>query len=585
MDTPAAPALCTRRDVELLAAGTWNLSTGEATFTPEDLASAVSAAGCPSVGSPVLKLGHTDTRFSGDGEPAIGRVVNMALADSGNKITGDLSGMPGWLGDVLPSAYPERSIEGAWDFVCQSGHVHNFVITAVALLGVTPEAAAHRERVAAAAAAGARPWELKREGETVLAAGVTTEDVRRAYYAGPAASNYSLWITELQLDPPQLIVADEADAKVYRVPVQISGTDVTFGDAVEVSVEYVDVPEPEKTAAARVTWASRDASRLVMAWSAAVQEKNLGTDPSSSQIKALYALPASTKSDSKLPHHTVGSDGKVGAADDTGCSAAIAAINGGRGGLKGVSAADLKKAYSHLAAHLKADGKDVPDYSGPAASAKPDPEAAGKHGAMTVTHSHEHGAYGAQGGDQVHTYEHTHTGDATHSHAHAKAGATPPRGAAEMDFSDEQLAALRTKLGKADDYELTPEEILAAVTEPGAPITASRVPAGAILLDREEWEAAQKQIRDGVAAREEQLRSQRDHELDKAIQAGKFQIARRGHWERVWEADPEGTKAVLASLTPGVVPVADIGQPGGPGDEMPDEFAGLFPPEPARRAG
>src|SRR5260370_36301368 len=93
---PDVPAFATLADVEILATGTWKLASGEATFTTADLASAIDAASCPAVGSPILKIGHTDKRFaSGDGEPAIGHVVNMALSTEGNKITGDLAGMPG----------------------------------------------------------------------------------------------------------------------------------------------------------------------------------------------------------------------------------------------------------------------------------------------------------------------------------------------------------------------------------------------------------------------------------------------------------------------------------------------------------
>jgi hypothetical protein len=127
--------LVTLPGVEILATGTWALSTGDETFTTDDLEQAIDAASCPSIGHPVLKLGHVDPRF--DGEPAVGRVTNLRLTSSGAKLTGDLSGMPGWLGEVAGSAYPNRSIEGSRNFVCQQGHSHPFVITALALLGVT----------------------------------------------------------------------------------------------------------------------------------------------------------------------------------------------------------------------------------------------------------------------------------------------------------------------------------------------------------------------------------------------------------------------------------------------------------------
>ena len=135
-DEVTVPELVTWPGVELVAVGEWALSTGTASFTSADLAEACAATRCPAVGQPILKLGHHDPRF--DGEPSIGWVASMRLNDTQTKLVGDFSGMPGWLGEILPSAYPERSVEGMWDFACQIGHVHKFVITAVALLGVTP---------------------------------------------------------------------------------------------------------------------------------------------------------------------------------------------------------------------------------------------------------------------------------------------------------------------------------------------------------------------------------------------------------------------------------------------------------------
>jgi hypothetical protein len=138
---PEAAPLVTIPGVELVAAGTWKISTGEATFTMEDLANCVAALDCPGVRRPVLKLGHDEPDGAGmrwDGEPAVGYVDNMELADSGAKIVGDFAGMPSWLAEVLPSAYPDRSVEIVRPFVCQIGHAHPAVITAVALLGVSP---------------------------------------------------------------------------------------------------------------------------------------------------------------------------------------------------------------------------------------------------------------------------------------------------------------------------------------------------------------------------------------------------------------------------------------------------------------
>jgi hypothetical protein len=661
--TVSMPALVTVPDVDLVAAGTWNLMSGEATFTTADLAAAVEAAQCPSVGPPVIKLGHSDPK-AWPGEPAVGRVANMALSAEGTKITGDLAGMPGWLGPVMSSAYPNRSIEGAWDFACQIGHVHPFVITALALLGTSRpgvgvlsslDDVAELYGVAAGAFDGEprETWRLKISGGampgTVLAAGVTTEDVRRAYFDNPATP-YSYWIAEIQLDPAQLIVCDDATSKVYRVPVTIKGGAVTFGGAQEVEVEYVDV----KAAKVAAAWASADASRegtVQAAWDAGTAQKNLGDKPTAAQIKKLYALPGATKSDSKLPHHDVAGDGTVGAANDDGCSAAIGAVNGGRGGLKGVSDADRKKAYGHLAAHLKADGKEAPEFKAaagdtdtgdtdtdddPAALAaaldavldeaaelvagidvsKLPPEVAqavalitaaesaadelmeamglydadeaaagGPHGSYDGTHSHQHAAMGAQGGDQTHDHPHSHSGDAVHSHAHAGAGPTRT-GGPKVEFTDEQKAALRTQLGLDGDAELDEAALMAAVAalaEKNATAAAAasrKLPSGVIAVEQEAWDNMNKRVQAGEAARAAQLRDQRDSVIQAAVRDGKLSPARRKHWERLWDADPDGTREVLAGLAKNVVPVDDIGSAGGSiSDELLDEeYRSLFPP-------
>lgn len=132
-------------DVELVAVGSWAASTGQVTVTDDDLRSAISALECPGVYAPAIKLGHEEPDPDGqhmrwDGTPAVGWVSNMRLSANGAKLLGDYTGMPGWLADVAPSAYPQRSVEIRRDHKCQIGHVHPFVITAVSLLGVYPPA-------------------------------------------------------------------------------------------------------------------------------------------------------------------------------------------------------------------------------------------------------------------------------------------------------------------------------------------------------------------------------------------------------------------------------------------------------------
>lgn len=272
---PSAPPLASLANVELMHTGQWDISTGTVTFTKEDLAAAVAALGCPAIRKPVLKLGHTDPRF--DGEPACGWISNMATTNSGSTLVGDYTGMPGWLGSILPSAYPDRSIEGAWDFRCQIGHVHPFVITAVALLGVTPPGIGTLESlqdvaamygVAASPQDSGTPFIVHAKGDAMpnpnpvqVAAAVTTEDIRRKFYEIHATD--STWISEMQLEPLQLIAMDDSTGEFSRIPVNVSGEDVEFGDAVPVKMVFQDSPKTAAASANAIRYASREESRNV----------------------------------------------------------------------------------------------------------------------------------------------------------------------------------------------------------------------------------------------------------------------------------------------------------------------------------
>lgn len=530
------------------------------------------------------------------------------------------------------------------------------------------------------------------DGSAALAAGTVTtiDDVRREFYE---EAPWSQWIIEVQLsgDGPVLIVCDDSTGQLYRVPVKIDPKqpgEVEFGASTAVLVNYIDAPNqsaeaskmafpPDRTI--RAAWGSRDASRegfAHAAWDAAAQLRNLGDNPSQSQINALFALPGDNKSDSKLPHHTVSSDGKVGGPDPDGCQAALNAINGSRGGLKGVSSDDLKKAYNHVAAHLRALGKEPADFNAAAAAeaagrrldwlrkvraavgtpdtdaddntnslvasldalldqasalaAKVDktrvPEeaaqvldlvtaaesvadqlmellgiydpddaegvaAAGPHGPYTGRHSHPHAAMGAQGADETHDHMHSHSNDASHNHDHAPAPPAPPpsaargqaagtagtEGAPEVEFTNDQLAAIRAKLGKKDGEEVTADDIAGAFTAAASvaasgPVGKPDEEHGVYLVEASIIDDWRKRAESGDQAVRELRRNERDTILAAAIRDGKFPQSRLEHWQRAWEHDPEGTRAQVASLASGLVPVG--GPVGAPGidPDLPGDF-------------
>lgn len=266
-DAPSRPILRDVPDVELLRVGEWPLSTGTCTFTTEDLAAAVHASQSPAVSRPVIKLGHSDPRF--DGEPAVGFVDNIRLASDGSALVGDLRGVPGWLADIMPSAYPNRSIEGAFNYRDQAGTVHDFALTGLALLGVSPPAVgtlAQLRDVAALYEVNAGrdgPEEGIRTMPTSLVkASASVEDVRRHFYEQGPGSESWLWIEEMFLDPAEVIAMDDESGELQKISFSIGGDDsITWGNPETVKREYVAASAREPDA----RWASAAESRPVTA--------------------------------------------------------------------------------------------------------------------------------------------------------------------------------------------------------------------------------------------------------------------------------------------------------------------------------
>lgn len=512
---PTAPALVRIPHVELIHTGTWPISTGVWTATREDLQAAVAALDCPAIHRAGIKIGHVDSRFTDpaqDGDPLLGYIDNLAGEDDWNTLVGDYAGVPAWLGavdengnSVISSAYPHRSIEGIHDFRCQIGHTHPFVLTAVALLGVThpgvgtlqslPDLMALYGVAASTGSAGgvavraamnaipltattqatAGPGErstMPNPSPTKVAAGVTTEDVRRQYYDD--APGWDYWITEFHLDPLQLIVCDDRSGKHYRVPVNLTGEDTfEFGEPAEVLVRYVDAESDAAVTASaadkRLVYASRAESRPGQRPAAAsdpveVPPAQPDGDPDAATEPATPAAPEVVPADVPAAQP----DAPTNQEDDMSLSAIRARLGLG-------DDADEAAVLAALDAKLPTDaGGDAPD--SPAVEPAPVPVAAAK--------------------PQL------------------------PDGVVAIDAST--LAELRR---------------------------------GAQL---------------GIQAAERQRVSDRDRVIDDAVAAGKISPARKEHWVKSWEADPDGTKDTLASLEAGlVVPVVMAGATGD-GEELAD---------------
>lgn len=126
----------TIRDVDLLKVGTFNISTGAFHVTPEMLQSVVDAHNAGALHrKPVIKIGHDDPRFFGDGSPALGYVDNMRVIDNGQTLIGDYVNVPLAVAKVLNHAWPDRSGEWQQNYRDRNGNRWPCVLHAVALLG------------------------------------------------------------------------------------------------------------------------------------------------------------------------------------------------------------------------------------------------------------------------------------------------------------------------------------------------------------------------------------------------------------------------------------------------------------------
>ena len=242
---PDRPVLRDIPDVELMKVGTWPLASGTATFTTEDLAAAVAASQSTAVSRPVIKLGHSDPRF--DGEPAVGFVDNLRLADNGSTLVGDLRGLPAWLADIMPSAYPNRSIEGFMPYQDQTGKVWDFALTGLALLGVSPPAvgtlSSLRDVASLYEVTAGRDGPA--EGISImpgapLHAAASVEDVRRSFYENGPGTDFALWIEEMFLNPAEVIVMNDETGQLAKYPFTLNEDDtITWGEGADVKREYV----------------------------------------------------------------------------------------------------------------------------------------------------------------------------------------------------------------------------------------------------------------------------------------------------------------------------------------------------------
>jgi ATP-dependent protease ClpP protease subunit len=121
-----------------------------------------------------------------------------------------------------------------------------------------------------------------------------------------------------------------------------------------------------------------------------------------------------------------------------------------------------------------------------------------------------------------------------------------------------------------------PEPTGGPAPEPAASATGAP---GTVVLSASVWEETQKTIAKLSAHVDKTKRDERDQVIASAVEAGKFTPAQTQHFAKLWDADPDGTRNLIESLTPNsALAVAAAGYAGSGDKEFDAEYAGLFPP-------
>ena len=134
------------------------------------------------------------------------------------------------------------------------------------------------------------------------------------------------------------------------------------------------------------------------------------------------------------------------------------------------------------------------------------------------------------------------------------------------DASDEEVRTGLVAAGLVSEPTPEPQQ---------QPVTASATKPGTMTIDVAAWNEQQERIKRLEAADARRRVEQRDQVIASAVQEGKFPPARKAHWQRLWDADPEGTRVVIDGLARNVMPVMASGYDGD-ADDLDNEYAALY---------
>jgi hypothetical protein len=513
------PALVTVPNIEILEVGEdWETSTGVFTWDEEDIASAVASQDDPAVRTPVIKLGHTDPRF--DGQPSFGRLENLHVANNDQTLISDYVSMPGWLAACLESAYPRRSIEGYFDVTTRTGNEWPFVLTAIALLGETYPAITTLEDIKAI-------W----GGETPT---LVPADELEEVLASRETQNGTFFVA-MKEDEVRWKRRNEPVAAATRVQAGTTVDDVrrTFYDTIG--------DEP-----GHYWWWIR----AVM-----IEPAQIIVDDDEGH---LYRIEYSVQSNAvifgdpvEVEIEYVDVAASTGAAPDgtqvrIGSRYADAAASGRPERPPRTEGSQPPSESTTVPPEQEENGMQLSDETIRSLGLDPatatEAEVLERFNQLTAQNEG-----GGEGGDEG--------GDGDEGGGTETTSTTDTQTPGDGDGEGGE--------GGGEDGTETP-------TTPEG----TTVPEGMVLVDAAAWENV-RQTTTAMATRLEQDRiAARDRTIADAVRAGKIEKARMKFWTEKWEADPDGTKATLASLQP-VLPITEIGELGG--EEDPAVAAAAYP--------
>ena len=161
-------------------------------------------------------------------------------------------------------------------------------------------------------------------------------------------------------------------------------------------------------------------------------------------------------------------------------------------------------------------------------------------------------------------------------------------------------AVFRERLGLDDD--VSDDEVMSALAEAGfvpapeapaaepAPVAAAATSqefvaaSGVIQVEASAWNEMHQRVQRMEADAQRRRNDERDQIISEAVRDGKFAPARRDHWARLWNADPEATRSLISTLARNLIPVAASGYAGGDIDEN-AEYMALYGAASAQKVG